>query len=117
MKYPIVLVLLASLNSTLGNLMLKQSRLVQDGSDPAPVSQFLSAWFIGAVFFYVVNVFLFAKALDRMPVSLGYPILAASGFAMLTIAAAVLFGERLGVWQIAGLILVTIGIACLARGI
>jgi len=115
MKTAILLVLLASLHSTLGNLMLKKSRLVAESGHLGMIGQFLSVWFVGAVFFYVVNVFLFAKALDRLPVSVGYPILAASGFLLLTLAAAAFFGERIGVWQVAGLVLVIAGIGCLGR--
>jgi multidrug transporter EmrE-like cation transporter len=48
-------------------------------------------------------------------VSVAYPVLAASGFAFLTIAAYFLFGEPLTVSKLAGLVVVTIGIVLLAR--
>lgn len=115
MRFAIALVLLAGLNSTIGNLLLKQSRLVT-GPDATWYGKFLSLYFIGAIAFYVVNVALFAKALDAIPVSVGYPVLAASGFAMLTIAAGLLFGERFGGWQVLGLVLVVAGIVSLAQG-
>jgi multidrug transporter EmrE-like cation transporter len=114
MPIAIILVLLAGLNSTIGNLMLKQSRI----SPPlfaTPLGNFVSLWFVGAIFFYVVNVFLFGRALDRIPVAVGYPILAGSGFVMLAIGSAVFFGERFGFYQFAGLALVFVGIVCLAR--
>jgi multidrug transporter EmrE-like cation transporter len=113
MRPAILLILLAGLNSTIGNLLLKQSRLVAS-PDAIWYTKFLSPYFAGAILFYVVNLGLFAKALDRIPVSVGYPILAASGFAMLAITSGIVFGERFGIWQAAGLALVIAGIACLA---
>lgn len=115
MSLAIVLVLLAGLNSTIGNLLLKQSRLAVVADMPW-YEKFFSLYFVGAILFYVVNVALFAKALDSIPVSVGYPILAASGFAMLTVSASLMFGERLGPWQFAGLALVVAGIFALAQG-
>ena len=60
-------------------------------------------------------VILFAKALQTMPVSVGYPILAGVGFAALAISAAVLFGEALTPGKIGGMTLILLGIVLLAR--
>lgn len=114
MRTSIFFVLLAALNSTIGNLMLKQSRLVVR-PDTSWFEKFFSVYFIGAIVFYVINLGLFASAIDRLPVSVGYPILAASGFALLTLASNLFFGERFGAWQIAGIALVIVGIFCLAQ--
>jgi multidrug transporter EmrE-like cation transporter len=111
----LLLIFLAAVNSTIGNMLLKQSRLAV----PAGMiwyEKFFSIYFIGAVLAYVANLACFAKALDQVPVSVGYPILAAGSFAMLAIAAAMLFGERVGAWQIFGLLLVGGGIFALAQG-
>ena len=115
MRLSIIFVIFAGLSSTIGNLLLKQSRV---GVTPNVLwfEKFLSLYFVGAIVFYVINLGLFTMALDNIPVSVGYPILAASGFAMLAIAACVFFGERFGVWQIAGLLLVIAGIFALAQG-
>lgn len=114
MRFAILLVLLAGLNSTIGNLLLKQSRLAVPANLPW-YGKFFSIYFIGAIAFYVINVGLFASAIDQLPVSVGYPILAASGFAMLAVASNLIFGERFGAWQIGGLVLVMAGIFCLAQ--
>jgi multidrug transporter EmrE-like cation transporter len=106
-----LLIALAATSSTAGNLLLKLSRKASSFGLPS----FLSPWFMAAIGFYVLNLFLFAKALDQVPVSIGYPILAALGFAMLTITAAALLGERFSLVQGAGLVLVIAGVACLAR--
>jgi multidrug transporter EmrE-like cation transporter len=104
---------LAGLNSCLGNLCLKYSRL-HAATDALWWQKLLSPWFVAGLFFYVVNVVLFAKALDRLPVSIAYPVLAATGFALLTAASSFFFGERLSGLQYLGLALILGGIALMA---
>lgn len=103
----------AACNSTLGNLLLKKSRLHK--SDIF-FEQLLNPWFIAGLFFYAVNVVLFAKALDAIPVSVAYPILASAGFVMLVISAGVLFSEKLALIQLAGIVFVLLGIILVAKG-
>lgn len=113
MKLALILIFLAGLNSTLGNLLLKASRknLLTDSS---VLEQYTSPLFFGAVAFYGFNLILFAKALDYLPVSVGYPILAASGFAMLSVMSWLVLGERLSLMQIMGIFVIIIGIFMLA---
>ena len=73
-------------------------------------------WFLGGIFFYVVNVFLFAKALDTAPVSIAYPVLATSSFALLIVVSYIIFAERLSALQVIGLGLAVLGIILMARG-
>lgn len=109
-----LLIILAGLNSCLGNLALKYSRTV-DLPDADFFSKMLNGYFMLGMAFYSINVVLFAKALDSAAVSVAYPVLAGSGFAMLAVSSAVVFGERLSAQQLAGLIIVVVGIALLAR--
>jgi len=103
----------AAVNSCIGNVLLKQSRLkAQDGS---LLTLLLSPWFMGGLFFYGINVVLFAKALDKLPVSIAYPVLAAGGFAILSIASALIFKEALTTVQWLGLGITIFGIFLLAR--
>jgi multidrug transporter EmrE-like cation transporter len=111
---PWLLVLAAGVNSMIGNVLLKQSRLT--AASPSLLDLLRSPWFLGGLAFYAVNVVLFAKALDRLPVSAAYPVLAASGFALLALVSAVAFGERLSLVQYAGIVVTLIGIALVARG-
>lgn len=102
----------AMVNATAG-ILLKQSRVEADG---APILQLVfSPWFIGACFCYLGNVFLFAKALDHLPVSLVYPAFAGAGFAMIALAGNMLFDERLGMNQWIGVVLIFAGIVAAAR--
>ena len=58
LKTALTLVVIASVNSTIGNILLMVSRekLVPGHSI---LSGYLSPWFIGALFFYGVNVIVF----------------------------------------------------------
>ena len=114
MKTGLLLVLLAGANSTVGNMLLKYSRLSAP-PESSWVEKLLSPAFAGAVVFYVVNLILFAKALDSLPVSVGYPILAASGFAMLVVASAIFFSEPLRLMNMVGLGFIVLGIFFLAQ--
>ena len=65
----------------------------------------------------LLNLVLFAKALDHLPVSIGYPILASSGFAMLSVSSWAIYGEKLDLLQTIGLIVVIVGIGILSYSI
>ncbi|CCM80197.1 MULTISPECIES: DMT family transporter [Rhizobium] len=112
---PMVLVFAAALNSCIGNMLLKWSRASLP-ADAGVADQFISIGFMGGLTFYGVNVVLFAKALDSMEVSIAYPIMAGSGFAMLMVASYCVFGEPFHPHKWIGLALVLAGIIFLARG-
>ncbi|MDX8516257.1 DMT family transporter [Mesorhizobium captivum] len=112
---PLIMVLAAGLNSCIGNILLKWSRTSLP-TDAGPTDKFLSIGFIGGLLFYGINVVFFAKALDSMEVSVAYPILAGSGFAMLAITSYYIFGEPFHLSKWIGLGLVLAGVILLARG-
>ena len=106
----------AALLSTLGNLLLKYSR--EELTDLSSLSeQYLNPFFVGAVFFYVLNVFLFSKALDHLPVNIGYPVLAAVGFTLLAVSSWIVLGEKLLPIQIFGIFIIVIGIYLVSSAI
>jgi multidrug transporter EmrE-like cation transporter len=106
-----LLVVLAGINSCAGNVLLKYSR---KGAAPGFLGFLFNPWFIAGLLFYAVNVVLFAKALDSLPVSRAYPVLSGLGFVLLTAASSLLFGEALNVRGILGIVLVFAGIVLLA---
>ena len=114
LKTALTLVVIASVNSTIGNILLMVSRekLVPGHSN---FSGYLSPWFIGALFFYGVNVIVFAKALDYLPVNIGYPILAACSFIMLNVTSWIFFGDKLTLIQLIGLSITILGIFLLSH--
>ena len=110
---PWVLVLFAALINSIAGMFLKQSRVNAHGS---PIWQLIfSPWFFGACLCYFGNVFLFAKSLDHLPVSLVYPAYAGAGFALIAIAGNLLYGERLGMNQWIGVVLIFTGIVIASR--
>ncbi len=103
---------MAALNNAIGSLLLKQSRL---GAAPGLVGLLGSPWFWGGLMFYGVNVLIFAKALESLPVSVAYPVLAGLGFAAIALGGAIFFGERLAWSQVVGLMVLVAGIGLVAR--
>ena len=109
---PWILVLAAGFNSCIGNLLLKRSRAdVSDGL----LGMLLSPWFIGGLFFYGINVILFAKSLESLPVSRAYPVLAGVGFLLITITGNIWFNERFATIHWCGLAAILAGIWCITR--
>jgi len=107
------LILLAAVLNGAGSLLLKQSRL--RATDPGLVAQLFSPWFIAGLVCYGVNVILFARALDKLAVSLAYPVLAGASFVLITAMAAWLFHERLSPVQWTGAVFIVVGIFLVAR--
>ena len=104
--------LLAAVNSTIGNLMLKHSTTLAQKDNI--VSLLMQPYFIGGMFFYGINVILFAKSLEVLKVSLAYPVLAASGFTLLILMSNLFMGEQLNGRQYAGVVVVLIGVFLLS---
>jgi multidrug transporter EmrE-like cation transporter len=108
---PWLLVVAAGFNTCAGNLLLKQSRLT---ARPGWLAMLVSPWFLAGLAFYGLNVVLFAKALDRLPVSSAYPVFAGLGFLLLAVFSRIFFDESLSPAKIAGMALIVAGMACLA---
>tara|TARA_Y100001970_G_C14239415_1_gene863935 strand:+ start:963 stop:1313 length:351 start_codon:yes stop_codon:yes gene_type:complete len=108
-------IIIAAIFSTFGNLLLKYSRkgLTEVSSF---ADQYFNPFFIAAVSFYIVNVFLFSKALDYIPVNIGYPMLAALGFSFLALSSWIFLGEKLLFIQIFGIFIIVFGIYLLSVG-
>ena len=107
------LVILASINTTLGNLFLKRSRMYID--DYSILGLMQSYWFIGGLCFYGINVVVFSKSLELLPVSSAYPVLAGLGFALIIITSHFLYYEKFGMTQLIGICFILIGIVLIAH--
>lgn len=107
-----ILVATAGVLSTFGNLCLKKASL-ESGSSTF-IGMIFQPYFIGGMFFYGINVILFATALKYLPVSKAYPVLAAIGFSSLSILAAILFRESLTTTNYIGITVILIGIILVA---
>ncbi|WP_309235867.1 MULTISPECIES: DMT family transporter [Planktothrix] len=107
------LVLIAAMNTGIGNLLLKKSRL--EAPDPSILTLLLSPWFMAAILVYGINLIVFAKALDRLPVSIAYPVFAAIGFSLVALMGSLFLGERVGLNQMIGLSFIVAGIVIMSR--
>jgi len=110
---PWILVFIAAMVNATAGILLKQSRVVAEGT---PLLQLaFNPWFMAACLCYLGNVFLFAKSLDYLPVSLVYPAYAGAGFALIAVAGNTLFNEELGLNQWIGVGLIFAGIIAASR--
>lgn len=107
------LVFVAGLNTCIGSLLLKKSRLA--ATDSSIMSIILSPWLIAGLVFFGINVVVFTKALDKLPVSAAYPVLSGLGFSLIAIASSFLFGERLGFNQWIGIGMILAGVIIMSR--
>ncbi len=108
-----ILICFAAINNSVAAILLKRSRY--EAPDAGLMSLLLSPWLIGALIFYATNVVLFAKALDKLPVSTVYPVYAGLAFGLVAISGSYFFGERLGFGQYIGLGIILTGIIVTSR--
>ena len=106
-------VFIAGINTCIGNLMLKQSRRVPYDSNI--FSLIFSPWFIIGGLFFGINMILFTKSLEKLPVSAAYPVLAGLGFCLLAISSNLFFNERLSFSQWFGVAWILTGIIIVSR--
>ena len=109
----LLLLVLAAFFSTVGNLTLKISKTADLNFLPSWIVELRPLFFI-AIVFYVLNLLVFSKALESLPVNTSYPILASLGFVMLAISSAFFLNESMSPRQIMGLVVVLIGIFMLS---
>jgi len=81
------------------------------------VANFLNFATIMAIVLFAANVLAYRRALENLSVSVAYPIMVSTGMVLITLVAATpLLGERIAVKQIAGMVLVAMGVWLLAGG-
>lgn len=72
--------------------------------------------FAGGLLLGAANTFLFARSIRAIPLSVAYPLFTGVSFALITLAAALAFGERLSPIHLIGIGLVMTGIVLVTRG-
>jgi multidrug transporter EmrE-like cation transporter len=109
-----ILICIAAVNNSVAAILLKRSRFGV-APDSGLASLILSPWFIGAIVFYGVNVILFAKAMEKLPLSTVYPVYSGLAFGLVAMAGNYFFGERLGLNQYVGIGIILAGIIIASR--
>lgn len=108
---------IAAILSTCGNIVLKLSRSSSLNGLPDWIANLHSSMlFLFAGGFYFLNLLAFSKALEVLPVSVGYPLLASLGFVFLTISSAIFLYESISNTQVLGIAIILFGIFLLASG-
>ena len=83
----------------------------------AKITNFLNVATILAIVLFAANVLAYRKALDNLSVSVAYPIMVSTGMILIAIVAATpLLGERIAIRQVAGMLLIALGVWLLASG-
>jgi multidrug transporter EmrE-like cation transporter len=96
-----------------GSILLKRSRLVT--ANASFWATLLSPWFIAALVVYSTGLLLFAKAINRLPISKAIPFSTGLGFILITISSHYLFDERLTVNQLIAVGLIFAGVVAITR--
>ena len=108
-----LLVVISACCNCMGALLLKQSRLIAGHS--SFLATITSPWLIASLMVYSTGLLMFAKAIDRLPVSAIVPFSTGLGFILITILSHWLFGERLTTNQLAAASLILAGIILITR--
>jgi multidrug transporter EmrE-like cation transporter len=112
-QLPWLLMAASACCNSAGSILLKQSRLAAINS--SFLATLLSPWFLAALAIYSTGLLLFAKALDRLPVSIAVPFSTGVGFILTTILSHYLFYERLTSHQLAAVSLILAGAIVITR--
>lgn len=107
---PYILIILAAINSTFGNIFIKKSQLNSEF-----ITSIFSLNFILGLVFYGINLLLFAFSLKYIQVSRAYPLLAGLTFLFLTVLSTRLLGEQLETVNYIGIIVILFGIILLVK--
>ena len=96
------LLALSSFFLCLGNLCLKYAKIQGDG--------IFSPIFLLGIAIFTFNMVIYSKALEKIPLSIAYPIFASLGFILISVASNYFLSESLGLKQWLGIALMLAGI-------
>jgi small multidrug resistance pump len=113
----IALVLNAAANVLLRIGAVKQQSPGSEESLVAKGAAFLNATTIIAMALFGMNLLFYRKALERVPLTVGYPIMLSGSLVLATVAAAVIpsLGEKLSALQLVGMGLILVGVWVVIR--
>ena len=125
MKYAIALVVALVLNAA-ANLMIRfgmkamDAQLdgagIMDGGVPGLIRLLLTNWIVlVGLTCFALNVVFYAYALQKLPISMAYPIMVTGGFVIIVTVAGLILQERLSVVQWVGVAAIMIGVTLVAK--
>lgn len=112
--------IIALLFNAFANIMMKMANTTctvnQDAGFFEKLSGFYLSWpFLSGLFAFGLNLLFYSQALNKMPLSVAYPIMTGSGFTIIGLAGYYLFSEKLTPVQIVGIFMIFLGIILIAR--
>lgn len=124
-KYAVALVIALSLNAA-ANLMMKFGMRAIDlelaggsafaGGVMGLVKLLLRNWvLLVGLGCFALNVVFYTFSLQKLPISIAYPIMVASGFGIIVLVASMMLGERLTGAQWVGVTAILLGVALVAK--
>ncbi len=116
----IIYLVIALLFNALANILMKLANvknvLPPDASLMDKVTGLYLSWpFLVGLAAFGMNLLFYTQALNKMSLSVAYPIMTGSGFAIIGLAGYWMFSERLTLVQTAGIFLILIGITLIAQ--
>ncbi len=125
MKYAIALVVALVLNAA-ANLMIRFGMKamdvelagagIMDGGVVGLIRLLLSNWIVlVGLCCFAMNVVFYAYALQKLPISMAYPIMVTGGFVIIVTVAGLILKERLTMVQWAGVAAIMIGVTLVAK--
>jgi multidrug transporter EmrE-like cation transporter len=96
------LLALSSVFLCIGNLLIKQATI--EGKS------FLSPLFLLGIAVFTVNMGIYSKALEKIPLSIAYPIFASLGYILIAISSIYFFQETLSLKQWLGISMILLGL-------
>jgi len=125
LKYVIALIIALALNAA-ANLMIKFGMRAIDldlaGASPMAngvaglIRLLLRHWvLLAGLGCFALNVVFYAFALQKLAISVAYPIMVASGFGIIVTVAGMMLGERLSALQWIGVVAILLGVTLVAK--
>ncbi len=105
-----LMIVLVSVLTCAGQLCQKQAATCWGAAQPAAVRRFSALrWLLAAVVVMAAGLILWLNVLQRMPLSLAYPMLSLN-FVLVTLASRWFFGERIRLRHWSGVLSIMLGI-------
>lgn len=101
------LLILNSFLISIGQLLLKKSALITQGVDV--IHKIINLYFISGLFFYGISTLLWIKILEKIEVSIAYPVMALS-YIIVMLVSYFIFGEQISFFKILGILFILIGV-------
>jgi multidrug transporter EmrE-like cation transporter len=111
LSFNFLFIILSILSQACGGICGKYASMTINNS---PISIVLSPFYFAALGFMVLQAIFWQQALKHYPLSFAYPFISLVNFVVL-FSAFFLFGEAITIYNILGLIIISIGIFMLAR--